>query len=167
MDAGGEHHSQGEANAMAAQVYVFESFRLDVQERQLRRNGSVIHLRGKVFDTLCALVRHPGRLLRKSELMKAVWPDTVVEENNLEHNLCVLRKILGQNKKSNKFIETVPRQGYRFVAMVNALDETVATPAGHSSPKAFDTGYSEARGGLPVTHVGEPESEGVVYWGLA
>jgi len=154
---------------MAAQVYLFESFRLDVRERQLLRDGRVIPMRSKVFDTLCALVRHPGRLLRKSELMQAIWPDTVVEENNLEHNLSVLRKILGQGKKEKQFIETVPRQGYRFVAMVSALDEPVARQPAAPPPGTFDTGYSEARVKLPAPlHLtAELEGEGVICWGLA
>ena len=152
---------------MAAQVFQFESFRLDIRERRLFRNGRVIHLRGKVFDTLCALVKHSGRLLLKRELMQVIWPDTVVEENNLEHNLCVLRKILGQSKSDNRFIETVPRQGYRFVARVDALDEpvTVRPPA-----PAFDAGYSEARPERPApAHfaAGDSDAEGVVYWGLS
>jgi DNA-binding winged helix-turn-helix (wHTH) protein len=108
---------------MPAQIYQFGSFRLDIQERRLTCNGRVIPLRAKVFDTLCALVKHSGRLLRKPELMNAIWPDSVVEENNLEHNLCVLRKALGQTGPGQKFIETVSRQGYRFVAKVCAVDD--------------------------------------------
>ena len=103
---------------MPAQTYRFGSFRLDVPERQLACGQRVIPLRGKVFDTLCVLVQHSGRLLHKDELMKAIWPDSTVEENNLEHNLCVLRRVLGQNDNGRKFVETVPRQGYRFVAKV-------------------------------------------------
>ena len=114
---------------MPAQTYRFGSFRLDVRERQLVCDRRVIPLRGKVFDTLCVLVHHAGRLLHKDELMKAIWPDSVVEENNLEHNLCVLRKVLGQNHRGQKIIETVPRQGYRFVAKVHVLDEA-KEPAG-------------------------------------
>jgi DNA-binding winged helix-turn-helix (wHTH) protein len=158
---------------MAAQVYQFESFRLDISERRLWRNGSVIPVRGKVFDTLCVLVRRSGRLLRKNELMEAIWPDTVVEENNLEHNLSVLRKILGQDKTEKKFIETVPRQGYRFVARVDALDEQVASEYDAPSVQhslTLETGYEEDETGLAAsvhTKGAESESEGVVYWGLA
>jgi DNA-binding winged helix-turn-helix (wHTH) protein/tetratricopeptide (TPR) repeat protein len=107
---------------MLARTYTFGPFRLDVRERQLVCDRRVIPLRGKVFDTLCVLVLHAGRLLHKDELMKAIWPNSVVEENNLEHNLSVLRKVLGQNHRGQKFIETVPRQGYRFLVKVHALD---------------------------------------------
>jgi len=158
---------------MAAQVYRFESFRLDIRERQLLHDGRVIPMRGKVFDTLCALVRHSGRLLRKNELMQAIWPDTVVEENNLEHNLCVLRKILGQDKRDKKFIETVPRQGYRFVAKVHAFEEAGRSdfsPRMPPSPSTFAAGYSEAKVQVPVevyAVAAEAEPEEVIYWGLA
>src|SRR5215472_4875653 len=121
---------------MPAQTYRFGSFRLDVRERQLVCDRRVIPLRGKVFDTLCVLVHHAGRLLHKDELMKAIWPDSVVEENNLEHNLCVLRKVLGQNDGGQKLIETVPRQGYRFVANVRVLGEE-EEPAGVLTAPAF------------------------------
>src|SRR5215472_18739400 len=114
---------------MPDKTYQFGSFRLDILERQLACDRRVIPMRAKVFDTLCVLVQHAGRLVHKDELMKAIWPDSVVEENNLEHNLCVLRKVLGQNHRGQKIIETVPRQGYRFVAKVHALDEA-KEPAG-------------------------------------
>ena len=112
---------------MPDKTYQFGSFRLDICERQLACDRRVIPMRAKVFDTLCVLVQHAGRLVHKDELMKAIWPDSVVEENNLEHNLCVLRKILGQNDGGQRFVETVPRQGYRFVAKVDTIDEAPAS----------------------------------------
>jgi DNA-binding winged helix-turn-helix (wHTH) protein len=91
--------------------YVFGKFILDVEERRLLHDGEDVHLRGKVFDTLSVLVENSGRLIRKDELMRAVWPDTSVEENNLDHCISQIRKLLGKNES---YIETVPRQGYRF-----------------------------------------------------
>jgi len=91
-------------------VYEFGPFRLETSERRLLRDGSPIRLRGKVFDTLCVLVSRPGRLVEKDDLIAAVWPDTVVEENNLAHNINALRKALGDGT----LIETVPGKGYRF-----------------------------------------------------
>jgi DNA-binding winged helix-turn-helix (wHTH) protein len=122
---------------MPAQVYEFGAFRLDAAERQLVRDGNRITVRGKVLDTLCALVQRPGRLLRKGELLKAVWPDSIVEENNLEHNICVLRKVLGQRNGDERFIETVPRQGYRFVADVQVVPEVTSTPWVEACPDIF------------------------------
>ena len=108
-------------------VFQFGPFQLDVAERRLLREGEAIPLRAKVFDTLCLLVENHGRLLRKDELMAQIWPDSVVEENNLDHNISKLRRALGDGTNGDKFIETVPRQGYRFVAEVRQEEK----PAKH------------------------------------
>jgi len=94
--------------------YTFDSYVVEVAERRLLRDNEEVRIRGKLFDTLCILVENAGRLVRKEELMQAVWPDSVVEENNLDHCISHLRKLL----KPGKYIETVPRHGYRFVATV-------------------------------------------------
>ncbi len=96
-------------------IFEFARFRLEIQERRLLRDGAAVHLRAKVFDTLAALVSRHGRLVRKHELMNLVWPDTAVEENNLDHCVSQARKALGD---TGQYIETVPRQGYRFIAEV-------------------------------------------------
>ena len=101
-------------------TYRFGPFQLDVRERRLSRGGDVIPLRLKVFDTLLVLVENAGRLVTKQELLDAVWPETTVEENNLNHNVSVLRKALGEPATGQQYIETVPRVGYRFVALVEA-----------------------------------------------
>ncbi len=110
---------------MGTGVYRFGPFLLDVRERRLSRGGEAIPLRLKVFDTLRVLVENAGRLVTKQELLDTVWPETAVEENNLNHNVSVLRKALGEGATGQQYIETVPRVGYRFVAPV----ETVAAPA--------------------------------------
>jgi pimeloyl-ACP methyl ester carboxylesterase/DNA-binding winged helix-turn-helix (wHTH) protein len=102
----------------APQTYRFGPFRLDVAERRLLRDGEAIPLRLKVFETLRVLIENAGRLVTKEELLQAIWPDTAVEENNLNHNVSVLRKLLGERATGQAFIETVPRVGYRFVAPV-------------------------------------------------
>ncbi|HMK30172.1 MAG TPA: alpha/beta fold hydrolase [Terriglobales bacterium] len=99
-------------------TYYFGPFRLDVSERRLTRGTLDISVRMKVFDTLRVLVENAGRLLTKEELLRTVWPDTVVEENNLNHNISVLRKALGEKATGQTYIETVPRVGYRFAARV-------------------------------------------------
>jgi pimeloyl-ACP methyl ester carboxylesterase/DNA-binding winged helix-turn-helix (wHTH) protein len=96
--------------------YLFDAYHLDVAERRFLRGAEEIRLRGKLFDTLCVLVTNAGKLVRKDELMQAVWPDAVVEENNVDHCVSQLRKVLGG--QVNQFIETIPRQGYRFVCPV-------------------------------------------------
>ncbi len=97
-------------------LFRFEPFHLDVAERRLSRSGEPIPLRAKVFDTLCILVENHGRLVRKDELMQRLWPDSIVEDNNLDHNISKLRSALQDGVNGQKFIETVPRQGYRFIA---------------------------------------------------
>ncbi len=99
-------------------AYRFGPFHLDVRERRLSRGSDVIPLRLKVFDTLLVLVENAGRLVTKQELLDTVWPETTVEENNLNHNVSVLRKALGDRATGQQYIETVPRVGYRFVATV-------------------------------------------------
>ena len=105
-------------------VFRFEPFQLDVGERRLVRSGELVSLRPKVFDTLCILVENHGRLIRKDELMQRLWPDSVVEENNLDHNISKLRRALQDGANGQKFIETVPRQGYRFIADVQLVSDT-------------------------------------------
>jgi len=94
--------------------YRFESYVVDVDERRLLRGDEEIRVRGKIFDTLRVLVENAGKLVRKDELMQAVWPDSVVEENNLDHCISHLRKAL----QPGQYIETVPRHGYRFAVEV-------------------------------------------------
>ena len=93
-------------------IYEFGPFRMEGAERMLLRNGEAIPLQPKAFDLLRLLVEHPGRLLEKDELLKVIWPDTVVEEVNLANNISILRKALGDGENGQKFIETVPRRGY-------------------------------------------------------
>jgi adenylate cyclase len=108
-------------------AYRFGPFQLDVGERRLTRGCDAIPLRHKVFDTLRVLVENGGRLVTKQELLDTVWPETTVEENNLNHNVSVLRKALGDRATDRQYIETVPRVGYRFVAPVESPIAQAAT----------------------------------------
>jgi len=98
--------------------YEFEDFRLEVSKRLLFRQGQPVRLTPKAFDTLLVLVQRKGEVISKDELMRQVWPDTVVEENNLNQNISTLRRVLGENRGENRYIATVPGQGYRFVPAV-------------------------------------------------
>src|SRR5678815_1816747 len=107
----------------------FREFRIDVTKRRLLREGEIVPLAPKVFDVLLTLAERSGRTIEKDELMQKVWPDAVVEENNLTQNIYTLRKILGESRNDNRFIVTVPGIGYRFVAEVRRVpfdDEEVA-----------------------------------------
>jgi DNA-binding winged helix-turn-helix (wHTH) protein len=112
--------------ATRRELYAFGPFRLDVAERTLARNGVGVPLRAKLFDTLVTLLRHAGRLVTREELIAAVWPDSIVEEGNLSHNVSALRKVLRDGARA-KYIETVPKRGYRFL---HALEE----PGGGEPP---------------------------------
>ena len=93
---------------------------MDPAERLLLRDSLPIPVTPKVFETLLALVENNGHMLEKEELIRRVWPDAVVEEANLAVNISVLRKTLGDDR-GQKYIETVPKHGYRFVAPVRRL----------------------------------------------
>src|SRR5258708_7803248 len=103
------------------QLYEFDHFRLDVGERLLLRDGQAIPLPPKVFDMLVVLVSRSGRLIEKDELMQGVWPGSFVEEGNLSVNVSALRKALGDNQNGQRYIQTVPKRGYRFVPSVREI----------------------------------------------
>ena len=97
----------------------FGPFLIDVGERTLRRDGEPVPLTPKAFDVLVALLEKPGQLISKDELLQKVWPDTFVEESNLAYNIFALRKALGDTAENSRYIETVPKKGYRFRASVS------------------------------------------------
>ncbi|HEV8370566.1 MAG TPA: winged helix-turn-helix domain-containing protein [Pyrinomonadaceae bacterium] len=105
------------------ELYEFGTFRLDVAERLLSRQGERVPLSEKAFDTLCVLVRRGNHLVRKDELLNEVWPDAIVEENNLDKNISLLRQVLGERTGKGKFIETVRGHGFRFVPEVRQIED--------------------------------------------
>lgn len=113
------------------QGYEFGKYRIDAAERLLHRGDELISLPPKAIDTLLVLVVNAGRMVDKSELMKAVWPDTFVEEGALTRNISMLRKALGDSGDQAVYIETIPKRGYRFVAPVHSggMDLRKADPA--------------------------------------
>src|SRR5215203_5020774 len=98
-------------------IYTFERFTLDADERTLFDAGRPISLAPKAFDTLLMLVANAGRVLSKERMLSEIWEDSFVEENNLAQNISSLRKVLGETGE-HRFIDTVPKFGYRFVAEV-------------------------------------------------
>ena len=107
-------------------TYEFGPFRLDARERTLRRDGALVPLTPKVFDILLVLVQKSGRVLTKTEIMNLVWPDTAVEESNLGRNVSTLRKALGERPNKNRYIETIPWRGYRFIAKIRETTDGCA-----------------------------------------
>src|SRR4030095_6218121 len=120
------------------QLYEFGPFRLDPAEHTLLRDGRPIPLRPKVFDILLVLVENRGHLVNKEQLMNSVWTEQFVEEGNINKNISMLRQALGESDSGYKFIETVPKRGYRFVADVREVNDNrnteLAEEDGHEYP---------------------------------
>ncbi len=111
--------------------YRFGEFTLDADQRVLLRDGKPLLLAPKVLETLLTLVQEGGRIIEKEELMKRLWPDTFVEESNLTYCIVQLRKTLGDEARHPRYIETIPKRGYRFIVDVDAAQtsERVASIA--------------------------------------
>jgi DNA-binding winged helix-turn-helix (wHTH) protein/Tfp pilus assembly protein PilF len=146
--------------ALLPPVYHFGPFRLDASKRGLQREGQAVPLTPRAFDTLLALVENRGRVVEKDELMRRVWPDVVVEEANLTQNVFTLRKALGEGSKEQRYIATVPRRGYQFVAEVRESVEALPAPArGGNSPRSLAV--------LPFTTLGGEDVEDYLGLGMA
>src|SRR5262245_8049060 len=102
--------------------YEFGPFLADVEQSMLMRDGEVVPLGLKAFELLLFLIRHRGRVVKKDELLRQVWPDTIVEENNLVRHISALRKALDEHHHESHYILTIPGRGYRFVASVKELE---------------------------------------------
>jgi TolB-like protein/Tfp pilus assembly protein PilF len=122
---------------IASRVYEFNGFRLEGAQRRLLYQGQPVALKGKILDLLLFLVEMRGQLVVKEELLKNIWPDAIVEENNITVSMSILRKTLGEDRSRPKFIETIPRQGYRFIAEVREVspERLVAREARQSPNK--------------------------------
>ncbi len=106
-------------------IYEFGPYLLDIGESVLMLAGRPVALRPKAFQTLRVLIQSNGRVVEKEQLLSQVWPDTCVEESNLSQNIFILRRVLGERADAPKYIETVPRRGYRFVAPVKTISRNV------------------------------------------
>ena len=150
------------------EIYEFGPFRLEPAERRLSRGTEAVPLTPKAFDTLYFLVRNSGHLLEKDDLIRMLWPDSVVEEGNLTNNIFLLRKALGEEPQ---YIETVPKKGYRFVGAVRRLPtpermpaarqppELVALPSPPSGPRTGRVGAGVAVTALVLVGIG-----GATWW---
>jgi predicted ATPase/DNA-binding winged helix-turn-helix (wHTH) protein len=114
-------------------------FQIDLEMRTLRRNGEVVHIGSRAFDILAVVASAGGQLVTKDELMNAVWPNTVVEENNIQVHLSALRKILGPDRD---LILTVPGRGYQLLQRqkTTASDEARAPASGVRRPPPLKSG---------------------------
>src|SRR5262249_46076282 len=99
-------------------LYEFEPFVVDACKGTLFKDGAIVHLTPKAFETLLVLVQHALQVVEKDQLLKEVWPDSFVEEGSLSRNIYELRKALGDDSSEPRYIKTVPKRGYRFVVPV-------------------------------------------------
>jgi DNA-binding winged helix-turn-helix (wHTH) protein/TolB-like protein/Tfp pilus assembly protein PilF len=126
-----DHHKY--MSALGNPVYRFGSFELEPAERRLSEAGRAVSLTPKVFDTLVLLVERAGHVVSKDELMKLLWPRGYVDESNLTKHIWLIRRALGDGEHDSRFIETVPKLGYRFIGQVTSGAE-VAPRTPHSDP---------------------------------
>ena len=144
----------------AKKIYEFGDFRFDVAEQILLRNGEVAALTPKVFDLLVVLIENHGHLLSKDTLVKALWADSFVEEANLNVTVSALRKVLGEKPNEHKFIETVSRRGYRFVAEVREIKDESETEKSDTTARTFSDAKTLSLD-LPAKHC--PKCQKVYY----
>ena len=128
-------------------IYRFDRFRVDTGERTLRRDGQLVAVSPKAWEVLKILLERGGCVVDKQFLMDSVWPETFVEENNLAFNISVLRKLLGDEAANPRFIETVPKRGYRFRAEVEIEEPAEPRTGTGAAARSGDTDR-RAGGGL-------------------
>src|ERR1035437_7990786 len=103
-------------------IYMFGPFTLDARNHNLTKNGKRVDLDVKPTQVLLALVEQAGKLVSKEDLLKQVWGGIAVSDDSFYQHASVLRKKLGQPRKDNKYIMTIPGAGYKFVAPVKIVD---------------------------------------------
>jgi len=142
-------------NGPPGHVYEFGDFHLDAEKRLLWRGDAPVPLTPRVFETLLYMVEHHDTVLDKERLMEAVWPDSIVEENNLTQNVSTLRRVFGETPGSHRFIVTVPGRGYRFVAGVT-LREAEADLEPHIRETAIESAETETERVASVSQLDHP-----------
>lgn len=120
----------------AGPIYRFGEWRLDAGQRLLFHKTELVPLAPKLLETLVLLIQHHGRIVEKEELISAIWPGTFVEDGSLLRNVSTLRKVLGDGESGSRFIETIPKRGYRFVAAVEVEPGAAESEAGSSHARA-------------------------------
>jgi TolB-like protein/DNA-binding winged helix-turn-helix (wHTH) protein len=152
----------------ASRTYEFADFRVDAVQRLLvlRSDGRVLPLTSRAFEALLFFVEHPGELLDKATLMKAIWPNSVVEENNLNQCITTLRRVLGESRDDHRFIVTVPGRGYRFVAEVKTTPAP-GQPAESDAPLPEPPAPAAAEAIAPGAHDPKHSGRRLPLWGIA
>ena len=136
-------------SSLTSNLYEFDEFRLDPQNRVLRRGGTPVSLTPKAFDVLLLLIQNAGRIVTKDALMKAVWPESFVEESNLTQTIFMVRKALDETT-DRRYILTVQGQGYKFLVPVT---ETANSVAELEAPEIEGSVPPFSAGGAPEFHL--------------
>jgi TolB-like protein/DNA-binding winged helix-turn-helix (wHTH) protein len=148
-------------------VLEFGPYRIDREQRLLTKGDAVIFLAPKVLDLLFVLAESGGRSLEKETLLKTLWPDSFVEEGSLTRNISTLRKVLGESPDDQKYIMTIPKHGYRFVAQVRrataANESAMSTVVNASSASLRNQGTIQHSADGRFPFVG-PLQPAVVWW---
>jgi len=118
---------------MPPDQFEFGVYRLDSKSAMLFREGEHVALPPKVAELLVTLVQAEGKVLSREELLHRLWPDTIVEEGSLTSHISLLRKALGEDPKTQDFIETIPKRGYRFAALVKRSVSGTREPGGYTT----------------------------------
>ncbi len=117
-------------------VIRFGIFEVDLQAGELHKAGVRLKLTGQPFQVLAILLEHPGNVVTREELQKRLWPDTFVDvDHNLNTAINKIREVLGDAAEVPRFVETLPRRGYRFIAQVDGVSPAVpAEVSGNNAP---------------------------------
>src|SRR6478752_4591043 len=114
-------------------LFRFETFEVDVRAGELRKAGVKLKLPGQPFQVLAILLESPGEVVTREELQKRLWPDTFVDvDHNLNTAINKIREVLGDSAESPRFVETLPRRGYRFIGPLSPLPAAERQPATQS-----------------------------------
>src|SRR5215813_13399380 len=127
-------------SSLSNHLYKFGDFEIDVDQRLLFRANELVSLTPKVFDTLLILVESNGRVVEKEELKRRLWPDTFVDEANIAFNIQQVRKCLNDDARSPRYVGTVTRRGYRFLADVEVVSNNDTPTSTTDSPAPVTTG---------------------------
>jgi DNA-binding winged helix-turn-helix (wHTH) protein len=146
-------------------IYTFGPFRFDARKHKLTKEGKEVDLDETPTQVLLALVEQAGELVSKEDLLKKVWGGTAVTDDSFYQHISVLRRTLGDGRKDNNYIMTIPRKGYRFVAPVEVVGTANGVPAGHRKPDIIrllppgDSGYRTVVLGADEDHVVDRSGE--------
>lgn len=148
-------------------VYLFDRFQLDVTRRKLLNAGGLVQrLNSRAMEALLLLVANAGEVVEKQRLMQAIWPHTIVEDNNLNQCILAIRKALGETAGSNQYVMTVPGRGYCFVCPVRKKiqesdDGVDAAPAAATAAVSAGAPASSEAPAAPSTIVSNAAPEQV------